>query len=299
MTDTTQAPFTARDGYNLALYDWPLSSRAQPRGVVLIVHGLGEHAWRYNELAQQLNDWGFFVRAYDQRGHGDSGGEPGVLPEDDTLLDDLFEVVDDTRRRLAERWNCPLILLGHSMGGLVASAFVQRALAPIDLLVLSSPALDTGLSGLKRGLIGLMMRIAPDKPLGNGLDPDKISHDPKVVEAYRRDRRVHDRISARLARFIDENGPLVVRAAPRWTVPTLLMYAGDDRLVSPAGSEAFAAAAPAQVVHARRFDGLYHEIFNEVGKAPVLSTLRAWLQVHAPATTAPRPAAPGAAATPG
>jgi len=299
MSDTTQAPFTARDGHNLALYDWPLSTRRAPRGVVLIVHGLGEHAWRYNDLAQQLNEWGFFVRAYDQRGHGDSGGQAGVLPDEDALIEDLFEVVDDTRRRLAERFNCPLILLGHSMGGLVSAAFVQRALAPIDLLVLSSPALDTGLSAVKRKLIGLMLRLAPDKALGNGLDARKISHDPKVVEAYQRDRRVHDRISARLAHFIDRNGPIVIGSAPRWTVPTLLMYAGDDHLVSPAGSAAFAAAAPAGVVHARRFEGLYHEIFNEVGKAPVLSTLRAWLQVHAPATAAPQPAGSVAATTPG
>jgi alpha-beta hydrolase superfamily lysophospholipase len=286
MTDTTQAPFTARDGHNLAIFDWPLPNGVRPRGVVLIVHGLGEHAWRYNDLALQLNDWGFIVRAYDQRGHGDSSGAPGVLPEEDALIEDLFEVVDDTRSRLAERWECPLILLGHSMGGLVASTFVQRAMAPIDLLVLSSPALDTGLSAVKRKLIGLMMTVAPDKPLGNGLDASKISHDPKVVAAYRKDRRVHDRISARLARFIDENGPIVIRAAREWAVPTLLMYAGDDHLVSPAGSAAFAAAAPANVVHARRFDGLYHEIFNELEKAPVMSTLRAWLQVHAPAQKA-------------
>lgn len=283
MSDTTQAPFTARDGYNLAIYDWPLPSKARPRGVVLIVHGLGEHAWRYDDLAQQLNAWGFVVRAYDQRGHGDSTGAPGVLPEEDALVDDLFEVVEDTRARLAERWECPLILLGHSMGGLLAATFVQRALSPIDLLVLSSPALDTGLSGFKRRLIGLMMSLAPDKAMSNGLDPDKISHDPKVVAAYRRDRRVHDRISARLARFIDENGPIVLRAAPAWSVPTLLMYAGDDHLVNPAGSAAFAAAAPAGVVHTRCFERHYHEIFNEVDKAPVLATLRAWLGVHAPA----------------
>lgn len=283
MSDTTQAPFTARDGLNLALYDWPLPMRARPRGVVLIVHGLGEHAWRYNDLAHQLNDWGFSVRAYDQRGHGDSGGAPGALPDEDALVEDLFEVVEDTRRHIADRWDCPLILLGHSMGGLVSAAFVQRGLAPVDLLVLSSPALDTGLSGFKRWVIGLLMRMAPDSSMGNGLDASKISHDPAVVQAYRKDRRVHDRISARLARFIDENGPIVIKSAPRWTVPTLLMYAGADHLVRPEGSAAFAAAAPAGVVHARRFDAMYHEIFNEMDKAPVLSTLRAWLGVHAPA----------------
>ncbi|NCT99886.1 MAG: alpha/beta hydrolase [Comamonadaceae bacterium] len=283
MSDTTQAPFTARDGLNLALYDWPLPSRVRPRGVVLIVHGLGEHAWRYNDLAHRLNEWGFFVRAYDQRGHGDSGGAPGVLPDDDALLDDLQEMVDDTRRHIAEPWSCPLILLGHSMGGLVSATFVQRGMARVDALVLSSPALDAGLSGFKRWLIGLMMRLSPDTTLGNGLDAEKISHDPAVVKAYQRDRRVHDRISARLARFIDDNGPRVRAAAPRWPVPTLLMFAGDDHLVNPAGSVAFANAAPAPMVVARRFDGLYHEIFNERDNAAVFDTLRQWLDRLAPA----------------
>jgi alpha-beta hydrolase superfamily lysophospholipase len=283
MSDTTQAPFTARDGLNLALYDWPLPSRVRPRGVVLIVHGLGEHAWRYNDVAHRLNEWGFFVRAYDQRGHGDSGGAPGVLPDDDALLDDLNEMVDDTRRHIAEPWSCPLILLGHSMGGLVSATFVQRGMARVDGLVLSSPALDSGLSGFKRWLIGLMMRLSPDSTLGNGLDATKISHDPAVVQAYRRDRRVHDRISARLARFIDDNGPVVRAAAARWSVPTLLMFAGDDHLVNPAGSAAFASAAPAPMVVARRFDGLYHEIFNERDNAAVFDTLRQWLDRRAPA----------------
>ncbi|AOS81645.1 MULTISPECIES: alpha/beta hydrolase [Hydrogenophaga] len=283
MSDTTQAPFTARDGLNLALYDWPLPSRVRPRAVVLIVHGLGEHAWRYNDVAHRLNEWGFFVRAYDQRGHGDSGGAPGVLPDDDALLDDLYEMVDDTRRHIAEPWSCPLILLGHSMGGLVSATFVQRGMARVDGLVLSSPALDAGLSGFKRWLIGLMMRLSPDSTLGNGLDATKISHDPAVVQAYQRDRRVHDRISARLARFIDDNGPVVRAAAARWSVPTLLMFAGDDRLVNPAGSAAFASAAPAPMVVSRRFDGLYHEIFNERDNAAVFDTLRQWLDRRAPA----------------
>ena len=283
MSDTTQAPFTARDGLNLALYDWPLPSRQRPRGVVLIVHGLGEHAWRHHALAHRLNDWGFVVRAYDQRGHGDSGGAPGVLPYEDALLDDLEEVLDDTRRHLAEPWACPLILLGHSMGGLVCASFVQRGMGRVDALVLSSPAFDTGLSALKRGLIGLMLRLAPDRTLSNGLDPDKLSHAPTVAQAYRRDRRVHARISARLARFIDENGPLVRAAAPRWPVPTLLLFAGDDRLVDPSGSLEFARAAPAQLVAARCFDTLYHEIFNEADNAEVFHTLQQWLARRAPA----------------
>lgn len=286
MPDTTQAPFTLADGLNLALYDWPLPLRWRPRGVVLIVHGLGEHAWRYDPLAQRLNEWGFCVRAYDQRGHGDSGGARGVIPHEDALLDDLAEVLEDTRRHIAQPWSCPLILLGHSMGGLVAATFVQRRLAPVDALVLSSPALQTGIGAMKKKLIDLLDRFAPNLALGNGLDPSKISHDAAVVQAYEKDRRVHDRISARLANFIDDNGAKVLSAAPGWSVPTLLMYAAEDKLVRPEGSAAFAKAAPRAVVSSQRFEGLYHEIFNEDDPSEVFATLRRWLDLRAP-----RPAA--------
>lgn len=283
MSDTTQAPFTLEDGLNLALYDWPLPMRWRPRGVVLIVHGLGEHAWRYDPLAQRLNEWGFAVRAYDQRGHGESGGEPGVLPQDDQLLFDLAEVVDDTRRHIAEPWACPLILLGHSMGGLVASTFVQRNMAPVDALVLSSPALDAGISPLMKRVIRLLYRVAPNLTLSNRLDARRISHSEAVVQAYQKDKLVHDRISARLATFIDSNGPRVVAAAPRWHVPTLLMYAGADALVRPDGSRAFGAVAPREKVTVQAFEGLYHEIFNETDPSPVYGCLRQWLDRHAPA----------------
>ena len=283
MADSTQAPFTLRDGLNIAIYDWPLSRRQRPRGVILIVHGLGEHAWRYDPVAVRLNEWGFAVRAYDQRGHGESGGAPGRLNDDDDLLEDLKELVDDTRRHVTRPWACPLILLGHSMGGLVASTFVQRSLAPVDGLVLSSPALDTGMTGFQRWLTRVLYRWAPDLTVSNGLDPRGISHDPTQVAAYQKDRLVHDRVSARLARFIDANGPRVIAAAPSWSVPTLLMYAGSDRLVKPEGSRAFAAVAPSPPVHSRCFDGLFHELFNEADPAPVYAELRGWLDGQAPA----------------
>ena len=277
MSETTQAPFTLRDGLNLALYDWPLPMRWRPRAVVLIVHGLGEHAWRYDPVAHRLNEWGFCVRAYDQRGHGESGGARGVLPDDDALLDDLAEVLEDTRRHIAEPWSCPLILMGHSMGGLVAATFVQRGMAPVDGLVLSSPALDAGIGWLQQRLINLLYRHAPNFALSNGLDASKISHNVATVEAYKKDPLVHDRITARLAHFINSNGPLVVSAAPRWAVPTLLMYAGADQLVRPAGSHAFAAVAPGNKVHTQPFEGLYHEIFNEPEQDRVLRDLVDWL----------------------
>ncbi len=279
MPDISFSPLTARDGTNLVVMDWPLD-KGPVRGVVLIVHGLGEHAWRYDALALRLNSWGFAVRAYDQYGHGESMGQRGALPDGDRLLQDLAEVVDESRARMHDQ--TPLIVLGHSMGGLVAARFVALGMRRLEGLVLSSPALDPGLGLFQKLLLAVLPPLLPDLRVGNGLNPDFISHDPQVVARYKADPLVHDRISARLAAFIAHGGPATVAQASNWTLPTLLLYAGADKLVNPAGSRAFADAASPSVVTAECFDKLYHEIFNEAEPAreQVLARLKAWLDAR-------------------
>jgi alpha-beta hydrolase superfamily lysophospholipase len=269
----------APDGETLVLNEWPLSCGLAERAVVVLVHGIGEHAGRYRHVAERLNDWGFAVRAADHYGHGASSGPRGGLPSVMRLVDDLALVVDDTRRAHP---GVPLVLLGHSLGGLVAASFVARAVRKVDALVLSSPGLDPGLGAFQKLMIALLSRVAPDLRVGNGLDDAYLSHDPAVVRAYRDDPLCHDRIGARLARFLADEGAVVQAAAPQWQVPTLLIYAGDDRLVKPAASHAFAAAAPASVLSATCFPALYHEIFNERDTTPVFGTLRRWLDERFP-----------------
>lgn len=273
--DTTLTTFVASDGDNVVIQDWPLEPGVHLRGVVILVHGLGEHAGRYDHVARQLNEWGFAVRGYDQCGHGESGGLPGSLPTDTRLLDDLADIVDSTRARMDK--HTPLIVLGHSMGGLVAGRFVSLGIRQVDALVMSSPALNPGLSAFQKLLVAVLPKLFPNLRVGNGLNASYISHDPAVVAAYQADKLVHDRISARLARFIATAGPATVALAPQWKVPTLLMYAGEDKLVQPQGSCDFAAAAPAALVTTHCFENLYHEIFNELDAAPVFATLRQWL----------------------
>jgi alpha-beta hydrolase superfamily lysophospholipase len=279
MPDTSFSPLTARDGTNLVVMDWPLQ-KGPVRGVVLIVHGLGEHAWRYDALAQELNSWGFAVRAYDQFGHGESMGQRGALPSNDRLLQDLAEVVDESRDRMHD--NTPLIVFGHSMGGLVAARFVSLGMRKLEGLVLSSPVLDPGLGRFQKLLLAVLPRVVPNLRVGNGLKPEFISHDPKVVALYKADPLVHDRISARLAKFIADGGPATIACAPSWTMPSLLLYAGDDKLVNPAGSRAFASAASPTMVTSHCFDALYHEIFNEAepGRGQVLALLKSWLDAR-------------------
>lgn len=249
-----------------------------PRATVLIVHGLGEHVGRYEHVARWLTERGYAVVGYDHRGHGASEGARGGLQRPLDLVADLASVVDAVRSRGA----APLALLGHSMGGLVAARFVADAVRPVEALVLSSPALDPGLSAFNRALLAVSHALAPGVAVPNGLDVNGISRDPAVVEAYRSDPLVHDRVTPRLVRFIVDAGRFVLERASGWNVPTLLMWAGQDRLVAPAGSARFARAAPAHAVHSHCFEHMYHEILNEPDREQVFRVLEPWLSARFP-----------------
>lgn len=267
-----------RDGLELQRRDWP---SGDARGTIVIVHGLGEHIGRYAHVAARLNASRWSVVGYDQRGHGASPGQRGRLAAENDLLFDLAAVLDAVRGATQG----PVVLLGHSLGGLVVARFVAGGIESprppwqreVDALVLSSPALDIGMSAAKRALLATLETLTPNLGIGNGLDVNAISRDAKVVAAYRADQLVHDRIAPRLVRFLADAGPIVRALAPRWRVPTLLLYAGSDRCVVPAGSAAFAAAAPEAVVTTQAFAPLFHEIFNEPEQDEVLGVLTAWL----------------------
>jgi alpha-beta hydrolase superfamily lysophospholipase len=264
---------TMADGQRLFLRDWPCAPAAAG---VLFVHGLGEHSGRYAQLAQWFQQRGYAVRAYDQRGHGRTPGQRGALRQADDLLQDLAMVYADYANSLPQ----PPLLLGHSMGGLVAlRAVLDGRIAP-PALILSSPALRSWeppwLVRLARGL----NRVAPRLPLRNRLPWGKVSHDPQVVAAYRHDPLRSGWITPRLADFIFRAGPACLADATRLAQPTLLLVAESDRLVDPAGSREFSRLAmPTGQLTTRFFSMLYHELFNEAEpwRTQVLLQLSDWL----------------------
>ncbi|MGH8063202.1 MAG: lysophospholipase [Pseudoxanthomonas sp.] len=273
---TGTSTFRTRDGLGLHLNDWPA---AQPRARMLVVHGLGEHSGRYTALASDLNVLGISVRAFDHRGHGRSQGKRGAVGKDpDCLSRDAVEVFD---AYAAEGSDLPF-LFGHSMGGLV----VMHAVGKLGLhprgLVASSPALASHAGKFDRLLSKVLLRLAPDLTVANGLPADKLSHAPGIERTYLDDPDNHNRVSARLARYIFDAGPEVIAMASTWSVPTLLQIAGSDRLVDPAGARAFAAAAPKAAVECHDYADLYHEIYNEAepARGAVVHDLQGWLRAH-------------------
>jgi len=264
------------DGVRLALRHW--EPTGTPRGTVLIVHGLGEHSGRYEHVAAYLTARGWRVVAYDLRGHGPSEGRRGSIARSDDHLRDLTTIVDLVRARPDHLIpDTRLLLLGHSMGGAFAAQFAARAIRSIDGLILSSPALDPGLTAFQRMQLRLGMALMPGLALPNQLAVDRLSHDPAVVADYQADPLVHDRVTPRLAQAIVDAGEEVIAQAPRWRTPTLLLWAGDDRNVAPAGSARFAERAPSDQVTARVFPAMYHEIFAEPDADLVFTALGDWL----------------------
>lgn len=288
---------TTRDGLKLHLQRWPAAGTAH--GMVQIVHGLGEHIGRYEGLARELNAAGWHVAGHDQRGHGRSEGPRGGLPNRQALLVDLSAVTDHLRRGGRH------ILLGQGMGGVVAARFVAEALMhraqrwsrDVDGLVLLSPALDPGLTLLQRLVLRLLNPVLPALHLGSGMTPALRSRDPAVVRRYADDALVHARVTPRMVRFIVDEGRLVRGRAARWRTPTLLMWSGADRCVSPHGSAAFAAAAPAQVVTACVFPALFHDLVHEPERDAVVAQLLGWLARLQPAAGGTGVAATVAAST--
>ncbi len=268
------------DGITLRGLRWlPLADDARPPQHLVLLHGLGEHVGRHQALAAFFATRGFTVHAFDHRGHGRSDGPRGGLRTATDLIDDTAAIVD----ACGTSPTVPVLLFGHSMGGLVALCFALRHPGRVAALLLSSPALAPGLNAGQKWLLALMSRIAPDVAVSNGLDPAKLSHDEQVVRAYLEDPLVHDRITARLARFIVDASRDALERAAALAMPTLLLYAGDDRLVDPQGSRDFAARAPPSLLVAREYPALWHEIFNEApsSRAEVFGDLAAWLDRRA------------------
>ena len=145
---------------------------------------------------------------------------------------------------------------------------------------MSSPALGIHANPLQKLLLSVLPDLLPHLTIGNGLDPQWVARGAAVVKAYRSDPLVHDRISPRLGAWIWREGPKTLSAANTWPLPTLLLYAGTDRLVDPAASDVFAQRAPADRVQALRYEAMYHEVFNDPEREQVLATLTQWLQAR-------------------
>lgn len=249
-----------------------------PRGVLLLCHGLGEHSGRYGTVVDSLVPEGWAVYGVDHRGHGRSGGRRAHLRRyADWLADfDVFR-----RAVVARHPGIPVFLLGHSMGGQIALAYALDHQADLAGLVLSAPALAN--STVPKAAVGVLRAVGRVAPMLRpaGIDPSKISKDPAVYAAYRADPLVHHgRPTLGLSSAVVGQFEVLPERARDLRIPVLMQHGAVDAIVDPSGFRRLQAACGSPDLTVHWYEGLWHEIYNEPERATPLGDLRDWLAAH-------------------
>jgi alpha-beta hydrolase superfamily lysophospholipase len=272
-TGTLKSP----DGLNLFYRSYQVEDE---RARLVITHGLGEHSGRYNHVVDRLLPLGLSIWGMDLRGHGKSDGPRGHIQTFDDYMGDLTAMIGHARKEIPEGRKC--LLLGHSMGGLVALGLALQSPELLDGVIISSPMLGIAVKVplFKRVLGRLMSSLLPGLTLRNGLDTDKLSHDPAVVQAYVTDPLVHDKVSARWFTEILQAMGKVMGSAAQMEVPILMQLAEEDHLTDVNASRQFFDQLVLEDRTLHVYDGRYHEIYNELKdlRAGPLEDLAAWIE---------------------
>jgi alpha-beta hydrolase superfamily lysophospholipase len=274
---------TAADGTDLLVRHWPVDEAeaggawAGPTwGSVLLVHGLGEHSGRYEHVGDQLTGAGLEVHAYDHRGSGGSSGRRGHVDRWEQYHEDLAERLGAVRAAAGSR---PVVLYGHSMGGLVVLGYLLSDRPKPDLVVLSSPGLDSTLASWKKTLAPALSRILPKLAVPNGIDGSTLSRDPAVAAKVGADPLA---IKASTTRFGAEALAEQARIRREYAglrLPTLVLHGLDDGLV-PAQASEILASNPS--VERRTYPGLRHELHNEPEGPAIVGEIIDWIREARP-----------------
>lgn len=251
----------------------------QPKAILLLIHGLGEHSSRYQHVAEYFTYKGIGILSCDRVGHGRSGGKRGHVKKYQHLFDDIEKLHAEATRRYPK---VPVFLYGHSMGGgLVLDYLLAHPRAPFKGVIATSPMLEAAFEPPKAQL-ALARFVRPmlgGLSQGNGLKLEDLSKDPSVIEAYANDPLVHTKITPETALGMIDSGQHSLRTVGKLSVPLLLLHGDKDGITSHRATERFAAQASGDVT-LKIWEGGYHELHNEPEKMEVLDYMHGWLQNH-------------------
>jgi acylglycerol lipase len=256
--------FQPSEGYTTELvrrWDPPSS----PRALVVLVHGLAEHSGRYEAVGAQLAEAGFAVVAPDLFGFGESGGDRASVTDWDHYLAQVESLISEA--------DMPVVLLGHSMGGLVCSSYALSDRVEPDLLVLSAPAIGGG-AAWQKALAPLLARLSPGTLVPNRIKGEQLSRNAGVGEKYFADPLVFTKTTARLGNHIFTAQEEVGERLGSLSIPTLVMHGGADTIVAPSST---APLGDMPGVERRLYPKLRHEIFNEPEGTELVAEIIEWI----------------------
>lgn len=272
-----EGSFKTKNGANLYYQNWQPES--EPKAILLVVHGLAEHCGRYMNVVNHFVPLGYAVYGLDHLGHGKSDGTRVYVDRLSDYTEPLKTYFD-----MITGWHPgkPVFLLGHSMGGLIASYYLLDHQDDFKGAVISAPAVKVSdsISPVTIFMGKLLSNITPKAGL-LALDASGVSSDPQVVSAYVNDPLVYTgKTTARLAAEMLGGMQRVTAEAGNIRLPVLVVQGSADKLVDPEGAKMLYEKASSSDKTLKIYDGFYHEVFNEPGRAQVLKDVEDWLAAH-------------------
>jgi len=255
---------------------WQAWQPEAARALLLIVHGFDDHSGRYTHVAEYFSSHGFAVYAFDQIGHGKSGGARGHIDRFDDYVEDLNRFVGLARSKSP---GMKAFVYGHSQGGMVALRYGITYPNRVDGIMTSGAALLLAMPApaWKVGLGRVLASRMPKFAMANGIRLDALTHDERMLELTRSDPLRHGRASARWADEFFKAQRDTLASASRFTTPLLMLHGGVDRIISPEATRQFYASAASRDKQIRIYEDMYHEICNEVGRQQVLADMEQWM----------------------
>ena len=265
--------FKTKDKLDLVLYG---SMVKNPRAVIFLVHGMGEHARRYAHVAEYFKNANIAMVAIDLRGHGRSTGKRGHMPSFEHMMNDLKLALSEI---VSAYKGVPIVLYGHSMGGNLILNYLLRNAQEIIGAIVTGPYLRLGFEPPKWKVLlaKLSANIYPALSQPTGLEKIALARSPQVIQEYENDPLVHDKITASFFINIHQAGIDAIVRSKELKIPILLMHGAKDRLTSPGGSEEFYSNAGPNVSF-HLLEELYHEIHNEPENNDVFQTQLSWIE---------------------
>lgn len=277
MTKHETFNFTGLESLNIFCQSW--HPEGAPCAVLLIVHGYAEHSGRYRHVAEHFAELGYVVYTLDHRGHGQSNGVRADVVRFEDYLADLKTFLGIVKEREPGR---QVFLIGHSMGGAIATLFAARCGTDFDGLITSGAGVkvEGGVSPLLIRLSRIVAALAPRLPTVP-LDAEAVSRDLEVVARYRSDPLNYlGKVRARMGVQMLRAAELIATELPDTILPILILHGTADRLADPAGSQMIYDRVSSTDKTLRLYDGLYHELFNEPERERVLADVATWLEAH-------------------
>ena len=267
--------WSTSDGIKIFGKYWPVD---QPKAVLHIVHGMGEHIQRYEAVAAFYNQAGLAVIGNDHRGHGLSEGKRGHIPNFSALLDEVEHLLELGHKLFP---GAPQFLFGQSLGGNVVLNYILRRKPNITGVIASSPWIQLAFKPDAISVMAgkLLKSIYPTFTQPTKLNAMHLSTDPEVGRIYQADPLVHDRITAGMGTEMLDAADYLQHYSGHFPIPLLLMHGSDDQIVSYDAAHQFTERVTGEVTFVS-WEGLYHELHNEIRREEVLNTSLQWITDH-------------------